>query len=928
MDQVGPEGNSKMMHSGGSFTRGWSIRTALAMGVSIVSCGQALAQQTPAPQDQQPAASGTGVGVAAAPAAGNSSGVADIVVTANKRSENIQNVGMSIQAESGDTLLKLGVFDTESLQKVIPGFTATPNNSGTNVYTLRGVGFQDSSLAASPTVSVYIDEGPLPFSVMSKGATLDLQRVEVLKGPQGTLFGENATGGAINYIANKPTDTFHAGGAVSYGRFSDAKIDGYISGPITDTLDARIAVQSHTSGPWQEGYGPQAGQTIGGTHFFNGRGALLWKPSTRFKALLTVDGWRDNSFNQEPQKYGIAQTVANLPINPALINYPNAPHNDRAAGFNSCVNSSGFDPIAGQAAGAVWLTPSGARESQGPGSVLWGGGQPTSCVSPRNHDSQYGASLRLDYDLGDDITLTSLTDYHKFTRKEGVDGSAVPYQQTNAYLTGGINTIYQELRLAGKWGGRGTWLIGANYEHDKTVDRNLLTFSGSSGNPLGLSYDSSGYAALFAGSPNSVEFQNGNSFFVAEGPLIDSNVQRTNTYAAYANAEYPIFKTLTFQVGARFTQENKAANGCSYDSGDGTIANLLYLVQQAAGVANPVLTPLGGCATLGSDLHPSLNGFNEHLNQHNVSWRAGLNWKVTPQTLIYANISQGYKGGSFPTIPLEAIDQYKPVVQERLLAYEAGFKTTLLDRQLQINGAGFYYDYTNKQILGTIPNALFGPLQALVNVPKSHVIGFELSGAYSPDWFRGLVISPAVSMQKTRIDSSSKNVCTADLVSTLASEGESCIAGHYYNTDPFGQTADLTGERAPYAPEWQATVDAEYDWSVRDDLKAFIGATAQYTSSTNSSFVNRTPRQPEGPYNLEGVAPNGFLLHPNDPLFIKAYTVVDMRAGLTRGPWRAEIWGRNLFNKYYWTAAYQANDILVRYTGRPVTYGFTLSVNY
>src|SRR5581483_1709575 len=110
------------------------------------------------------------------------------------------------------------------LQKIVPGFQATPTYYGTYVFTIRGVGFQDTSLAGSPTVSVYTDEAPLPFSALTSGATLDLERVEVLKGPQGTLFGENATGGAINYIARKPTDTFTAGVDASWGRFDDTDV--------------------------------------------------------------------------------------------------------------------------------------------------------------------------------------------------------------------------------------------------------------------------------------------------------------------------------------------------------------------------------------------------------------------------------------------------------------------------------------------------------------------------------------------------------------------------------------------------------------------------------------------------------------------------------------------------------------------------------
>src|SRR5580704_9119993 len=128
-------------------------------------------------------------------------GLEEIIVTAEKRSENINDVGMSISAVSGDELAKIGVTDVSDLGKVVPGFTYTNSVYSTPVYTLRGIGFNDYSMGSEPAVSVYVDEAPLPYSIMTKGAALDLERVEVLKGPQGTLFGENTTGGAINFIA-------------------------------------------------------------------------------------------------------------------------------------------------------------------------------------------------------------------------------------------------------------------------------------------------------------------------------------------------------------------------------------------------------------------------------------------------------------------------------------------------------------------------------------------------------------------------------------------------------------------------------------------------------------------------------------------------------------------------------------------------------
>jgi hypothetical protein len=180
---------------------------------------------------------------AAAPAAEEPAGVGDIVVTARKKQESSNSIGMSINALTGDTLAKQGILNTADLVKAVPGFNYTRSTYGTPVYTLRGVGFNETTLAAAPPVSVYVDEVPLPYSVMAQGAALDVQRVEVLKGPQGTLFGQNSTGGAINYIAAKPTKTLQAGADASFGRFDSFTGSAFLSGPITDTLRGRIAIR-------------------------------------------------------------------------------------------------------------------------------------------------------------------------------------------------------------------------------------------------------------------------------------------------------------------------------------------------------------------------------------------------------------------------------------------------------------------------------------------------------------------------------------------------------------------------------------------------------------------------------------------------------------------------------------------------------------
>jgi iron complex outermembrane receptor protein len=922
--------------------------------------------------------------------------VGEVVVTANKRQENIQNVGESVVAASGDKLTKMGITDTASLQKIVPGFNVTPNYYGTNVFTIRGVGFQDTSLASSPTVTVYTDEAPLPFSILSQGTTLDLQRVEVLKGPQGTLFGNNATGGAINYIANKPTDTLQAGLDTTVGNFGTAYVTGFVSGPLTDTLNARLALQSNQSGAWQKGYAQQKGQSIGGTDFLNGRLSLQWKPTDKFKALLTLNSWRDTSFNQIGQ-YAGSDPDRNQPLDPLEATFPLPPHNDQAAAWQSCVNTSPFDPISGQTGGTLYYTPyypdgtkvtSGPTsgivppgvtpprnvESEGAGSLAQTGGIPTSCTEPRRHQTYFSSTLRMDYDLGNNVIATSLTEFQKFNRNDAVDGAGVPYNTYQSIQTGKITSFYQEVRIAGKWFDKGSWIIGANYESDNTYDHFLQTYNGSQSSPVALpgsefcgpynpnittnSCTSAESATLVGGAPN----PNYNAtrypavFNYTLGPTAPTDRQQTKTYAVYASGEYPIMENLTLIGGIRFTQENKAAEVCGDDGGDGTyafdatrISELLQFLDPTgyinttyggASQAHPIngyISPTdaylnpgagdainpgpGGCTLIGPAPTYLIQGANlptAHLNEHNIAWKAGLNWKVQAETLLYLTISQGDKGGAFPTIAETELTQNAPAKQESLLSYEGGVKSTLFDHQLQFDGAVFYYDYNDKQILGAVADPVFGALAELVNVPHSHVFGFEASAIIAPHFLDGLTITPSLSYQNSRIDH-----CPNSLAATASG---ACINGDYHVTSPFpqagvGGSIDVNGEHYPDAPVWEATIDAEYDWKINDALSAFVGLNAAYNAKTFTSFTWQNP----GPYFTYPSPRNGVVY--ND-LAIPAYATLDLRAGVSHGDWRLMVWGHNVTNEYYWTSYDRVNDTNLKYTGMPTTYGCTISYRF
>lgn len=261
-----------------------------------------------------------------------SDGGTEIIVTANKREQSINKVGLAITALSGDALKSQNIVSLGDLANSIPGLSYAPSATQTPVYTLRGVGFYETSMAAYPTTSVYVDQVPLPFPALSTHANFDLERVEVLKGPQGTLFGQNSTGGAINFIAAKPTETFEAGGDISYGRFNRIEGTAYVSGPLSDTLRARLAITGAHADDWQRSY--TRDDKLGEVNYFGARLLLDWTPLDTLDIEINLNGWRDKSDPQAPQYQTLLSQSPATTVQ-ALRDYPFAPFNARAADWSA-----------------------------------------------------------------------------------------------------------------------------------------------------------------------------------------------------------------------------------------------------------------------------------------------------------------------------------------------------------------------------------------------------------------------------------------------------------------------------------------------------------------------------------------------------------------------------------------------------------------
>lgn len=825
---------------------GMWLRTAGTAALAASLSAAAIAQDAAAPADE-------------------AASEGDIIVTANKREQNLNDVGLSVTAISGETLADRRITTVQDIAAVVPGLKFAESGTNTPIYTLRGIGFNEESLGVYPSVSVYTDEVPLPFPVLTLRAAVDLERIEALKGPQGILFGQNATGGAINYIAAKPTDDLRYGADVSYGRFNQITGNAFISGPIGDNAGFRLAVAASDMDGWQRSI-TRPDDRNGAQKYIAGRLTFELEPASNVRLRATVNAWQDKSEPQAGQLIAVrAQNRA--AVQPGVQASPFPPLNSRAADWTTTANYVAFQDPFGAAAGTnTTVVP-----------------RTTADLSPRSNRKFIQGALRAEVDIGDVATLTSITSYLDFNQNlfSDKDGSAQAVANIGPSFAD-ITSFNQELRISDQGNGPFRWLVGANYEKSEvSEDQNLTFANGSSSAP-------------------------GTLFINTTGSLVSQNIRN---YAFFANGELDVTDQLTLKLGGRYTKSRNRANLCTTGNGDGTVSALFNLLPVLVfGVQPGSFTPIttGDCYPLNNSFVPG-EPFISTLAEDNFSWRAGVDFKPGDDTLLYANISRGYKAGSFPTAAGSDFRSYQPVTQESVTSYEAGFKASLADRLVQINGAVFYYDYEDKQIRGKIVDPVFDVLDILINVPKSTIMGAEAELTLRPA--DGFTIGSSL----TYLDSEVKADNGTPFVGPTA-YGNSC------GTTAAPGPCDFTGSELPFTPKWSYTIDADYRHETGSNA-FLIGASLRGQSSSVSTLDGRTIefRRLAGDRNAPDI---------DRPFVIPSYVTVDARAGFEfgEGQYKVMVWGRNIFNEYYVTNANHYLDTTVRFVGMPATYGITLTV--
>jgi iron complex outermembrane receptor protein len=504
---------------------------AALVPLSVGLCAGALADEVPADL---------------APSAESGDALSEIVVTAQRREQRLQDVGIAVSALSGDQLQALNITNGADLARAVPSLKMNEYSSSAVVFNIRGVSQNDYGDQQEPPVAVYQDDSYSSTIVLASFPLFDLSRVEVLRGPQGTLFGRNATGGAIQFISNDPTPQFEGYGRASYASFDKARFEGAVSGPVADNLAFRLAGEITNGGNYMQAIEPGM-HDLGGEHNYALRGILKWTSSDALSARLM---FRYLNANHE-------YSGGEVTDEPAC---PNA----QSQGVYLAPNQS--CPYWGSPPGAI---ATGYRnDSLNP--VRGGDPWKTAYTYPNYVTRRVIAGqLHLDASFGD-IKLTSITDYQHANKFYSEDTDGTPDNAANYYAGLRLDQTSQELRLSGT-SGANQWVLGA----------------------MGMLIDGHYFAAF-------------DLPFLDYFPSTDF-VERTKSYAFFGQDEWQIAQKVKLIGGIRYWDDKRSAGYHGVETAS-TGVDVTYGTAGLTYYQNGVLQPLPGLTASPADADKNFSG--------------------------------------------------------------------------------------------------------------------------------------------------------------------------------------------------------------------------------------------------------------------------------------------------------------------------------
>jgi len=695
----------------------------------------------------------------------------ELVVTAQKREQNEQDVGIAMAAYSGDQLRALGVEKSFDVARFTPGVHISGNLAGQNTqYSIRGVTQNDFNDIIEAPNAVYLDDGYIAIAQGQTFGVFDIDRVEILKGPQGTLFGRNATGGLIHYISRKPSfDKYEGFLDVTVGRFdspanaNQVRTEAAFGGPVTDKIAARAAIMynyqepylknkypagavGNPAGPFGVAPGPDAGADLGDDDTVAGRFTVDFQPNEDLRFSFAFNGSRSR-LNTGP--YQSKPTIGVFDAAGELVNVTDVGLTETRASiaadgssFGADTNNNGdftefFEPTTRPVAGGDFF---GYRDPDGTDFTF----SSDFAFKDQGFVHTWGVDGKLEWDLSESVTLTSISDFKSFKKLLFIDVDSAPVNQSANYAGVDATTFSQELRLNGDTD-MTNWVVGFYYLNIDTDSDNGLKF------PVG---------SIVPGAP----FDLGS----------DARL-KTNSYSLFGQIERKLTDQFTFIGGFRVIQENKK----------------YHFEQNIYGTVSSRKIHVGPALLIGPVFGPG--GPEPFIDKtKNTLWagKLQLDWTPMDNLLIYAGVNRGVKAGSFNAqlagglpIPTSAI----PYKQEVLYSYEGGFKSTFAADRVRLNGTVFYYDYQDYQAF------LFTGVSGVVVNADAKTIGVEME------------------LQTNPIEGLDANVSFSYFNATVKDVPLRVGGPIVHDVNP------------TYAPEFQVSGLVRYEWPMMDGMMSVLG---------------------------------------------------------------------------------------------------------
>ena len=682
---------------------------------------------------------------AASDADADKGGVADIVVTAQRREESLQDVPLSIVAIGREELRNADVTEASRLEQLAPGLRLGRSGADPRP-AIRGIYTESIQGNADPRVGFYIDEIYQSRTSQTSVPFVDLERVEVQKGPQGTLYGRNSFGGNIAISTAKTTDRHEGGVELLYGDYNRIMANAYVNLPISEAMAVRFAgYVEHRDGFIKSLTNPgYADQDDKNQQYI--RGSLrIAPPGSGLEIIFRASHWNDDSkgngtFNAKAIGQFIDPALVTAPggtltVGGATFTFPN--------GFNGRSFQGQFYPFGTFRDGLIDTTINGVPLDIG--YPVYGPYKVLNDAPSRQRIKSTQISLVINYDIGDSLRLRSITGYNHFDAVRSTDNDGTPANYGIGYFLTKDRAFSQELQIQSTGTSPFQYTVGGYYLNDEVPDAFLSgrtrgystagALAGAEGTgsyPLYFgsnftAYPSSGGAVVNL-PPTAYIGLNGSDAF---NPL---SWAKNVSYAAYGQLSYTIADRLTLTGGLRYTIDQKDLRSALATPGvfAGAGTYIAYRPTTDFNHTCDGVTAADASSTAAANI--IANALTTRCGQKTFkyfTYRAAVDYKLNDDVMLYASYSTGKHSGGFSYSPISntAGQPLPPYDTESVEAFEAGMKATFFDRRLQFNLAAFYNIYSNLQVQTSFANPLVpnSVITLLSNGAKSKAPGIDLS---------------------------------------------------------------------------------------------------------------------------------------------------------------------------------------------------------